>query len=313
MNNPNYKLKAFTHWMNLAFLFMLFMAWLFGIHLLTVLAIAFFVQAGVLWIVPDTDGFKAYVKQSNREDGIEEARWYYLNQLWDVKKPSRGPLSLLLSSEINWSDHLPHDSYQNEHRKEYVRMLGIRSKLIQMSKDRPDVVSQASITEVEKNINNWLELRVAAQDARESLGDLDKNKLMRSFKTLLKKRKATKDPTMLRILSNKAKLIKNTLDQIPRLTLRAERSTAQGDLIQEHLETYLTQALTARNSGAAVHLGSLADLNADSSEEDAMIDLNSELGNFDISGDDPIWDMLAEDFELEEEGVVMPEVVEVSA
>lgn len=313
MKNPNYKIKAFTHWMNLTFLFLMFAAWLFGLPFLAAFAITILVQAGVLWIAPDTEAFQRYVKEVSREDSIEDKRWYYLNQLWGIQRPAFNPLNMVLDQEINWRNYAPHAYDGYSYRTEYLRLLEIRSKLIQLSKDRPDVVSHASILEVENNINSWLELRVAAQDAGESLKGLNKKELMGNLKKLWKKSKTLEDPTMRHILGQKAILTKKVLDQIPRLTRRSQRSEAQAGLIQEHLEAYLTQAQTARNSGAAVHLGTLADLSADSYDEDALLEINSELGNFDMSGDDPIWGMLADEFEFEEENVEVAEVMEVSA
>lgn len=296
MKQPNYILKAFTHHWNLAFLFVMFALWVIGLPLILTAFILLLVQAGVLWVLPGVESFQRLVRQESQQETIIEARWFYMNQLWVVNRP-HVPWwrSLMESGPISWEEHTPSRARYTD----FPRLLEIRNSLVKLHQDRPDVVSAASLTEVEKNINNWLELSVAAQDAISSLNRLDRDKLIQAFKELREQRNKTKDPTTLKILSQKAKLIKTTLDNFPRLTLRAERSNLQADLIVSHLETYLTQALTARNSGSAVHLGNIADLHTGSEEEDAMLQLNAELGNFDASGDDPIWDVLAEELDQE--------------
>lgn len=290
MTEKSYRWFLFKHWANLTFL---------GAALVFALVSGswfLFIVAGVLevcalWILPDVPLVKRRLDLGDKENRLEEQRWYFLRVLWGVQRPLSMPLDFLIRKDTNWSQ-VAASYHEEDDRQTFRRLSQIVTGLRSFRRVQPDSITEAQLARMDEVINGWLNLLYMAKNADESLSRLNKGALEEEFNRLKEMYEAAgTDKNTRVVLGERLRTLKDKVTSIPRLEQRRDLARAQADTLVHHIETIDSQVRSAGSIGANVLMDttmeSLVDIGTD--EIASVAEVRGMLTGTDVD-DSRAWD-----------------------
>jgi hypothetical protein len=152
MEETPYRLRAFAHWLNLAFV-----AGAGAAGLLVdpgVWMVAAPIELGALWVLPDLPPFRAYVDRKERWAAVAREREYCLSQLWGLQ-PRKQSLSDRLLGWFVEPEDVPDDRVlsRDELFEQYREMRTIVAKLVELETVRGVPIVSRDLLRFEQVIN----------------------------------------------------------------------------------------------------------------------------------------------------------------
>lgn len=237
-----YRWRAFTHWLNLAFLAA------GGVAAATIdpsilLAIAP-IEAGLLWVLPDLPGFRKKIDRQQSMNEILKERAYYVEQLWGLYPESK-TMGKVIASWFTESppDDVDHRVIKREEQtfKEYFELRQIITKLRELEQVR-GVRITAQDTRFEQVVNGYLRFLIAARALAKALQGIDEIQLRHELDDI-DRRMENAHPELRAALLERRRLKVASLERLPKMQATFELFRTRAEAIVYQMRNIHGQVL----------------------------------------------------------------------
>ena len=241
-NKPSYRLHAFTHWLNLAFLAGAGVA---GVVIDPVIwMVAAPLEMGAMWVLPDLPNFRARVDQQQAARDLIRERAYYLQQLWGLapRRLSRAEWIIGLFADFERDDLDARVLKKDPAFQQYAEMRQIISELTDLEKVRGEPIVSNEINRLEQVINGYLRYLMGCKSLDAALRGVDSTRLKKELVDLeAQVKNAT--PDLRSVLFERKRLCETQLEKIPKLQATLELFRTRAEAIVYQLRNLKGQVL----------------------------------------------------------------------
>lgn len=243
---PPYLKMAFFHWLNIGVLSS-------GIILGTVfnepavIVSTLFIEASVLWVIPDLPPFRKWVESSHYKSLESIERAYYLEQLWGlIQYPKPSLQSRILSFFATQEEEDPdiriklRDSLDCQR---YLEMRSISKRLKELMKVSGAKITISDIKRFEEVINGYLRLLIACRPLSQALSKIDEKKLKQELSAIDSKIEKS-ETTLKAVLFERKRLLESQIERLPRLLATLELFRTRSEALYYQINNIHGQVLS---------------------------------------------------------------------